>query len=116
MVVLASVPTRRGKREGIPASLMEAMASGIPVVASAISGIPELVESGRTGLLVPPRDVTALAEALQTLWDDPALCFQMGQAGRDKVLREFNLRKNTVALSQLFRQTRLRALAMRSVT
>lgn len=116
VVVLASVPTRRGKREGIPASLMEAMASGIPVVASAISGIPELVESGRTGLLVPPRDVTALAEALQTLWDDPALCFQMGQAGRDKVLREFNLRKNTVALSQLFRQTRLRALAMRSVT
>jgi len=100
--VLASVPTRRGKREGIPVVLMEAMASGLPVVASAVSGIPELVEPGRTGLLVPPGDAAALADALQALEQDRELRFRMGLAGREKVLREFNLRTNTLELLRLF--------------
>ena len=91
-----------GKREGIPVVLMEAMASGLPVVASALSGIPELVESGRTGFLVPPRDATALADALHTLHNDAQLRQRMGQAGREKVLREFDLRANTAALATLF--------------
>lgn len=116
VMVLASVPTQRGKREGIPVSLMEAMASGIPVVASAISGVPELVESGRSGLLVPPRDASALADALHTLQCDATLRAQMGQAGREKVLREFDLRKNTAELSKLFLAESLRDLTVRSVT
>lgn len=100
--VLASYPTREGKREGIPVVLMEAMASGLPVVASGISGIPELVESGRTGFLVPPCDPIALADALQRLAEDRALRRRMGEAGREKVLREFNLHTNTLELLTLF--------------
>lgn len=116
VMVLASVPTRRGKREGIPVSLMEAMASGLPVVSSAISGIPELVDSGHTGLLVPPRNSTALADALQTLRDNPALRTRLGQAGREKVLQEFNLRHNAASLAQRFLQEASHNLAVQTET
>lgn len=100
--VLASVPTAEGKREGVPVVLMEAMASGLPVVSSQLSGIPELVENGQTGILVQPGDVNALALALQKLHADPALRFKMGRAGREKVLREFNLKLNVAGLAKLF--------------
>jgi glycosyltransferase involved in cell wall biosynthesis len=101
---LPSVPTKSGKREGIPVVLMEAMASGLPVVSSQLSGIPELVEDGRSGFLLPPRDATGLAEALQKLHDDPELRFNMGRTGREKVLREFNLRVNAAELAKLFQK------------
>jgi glycosyltransferase involved in cell wall biosynthesis len=81
---------------------MEAMASGVPVVASGISGIPELVEDGRTGLLVPPRDPFALAGALRRLHDDPALCERLARAGRETVEREFDVRKNAGELVRRF--------------
>ncbi len=68
-----SVPTRGGKREGIPVVLMEAMATGLPVVASRLSGIPELVTDGVDGLLVPPGDDAALAAALAA-WPTTRLC------------------------------------------
>jgi len=97
--VLPSVPTASGKREGIPVVLMEAMACGLPVVSSRLSGIPELVQADRTGLLLPPGDVPALVQALQTLAADPALRRRLGQAGRERVLREFNLRRNTQVLA-----------------
>ena len=100
--VLASVPTAEGKREGVPVVLMEAMASGLPVVSSQLSGIPELVENGRTGILVQPGDVNALALTLQKLHADPALRLKMGRAGREKVLREFNLKLNVAELAKLF--------------
>ena len=61
VLVAPSVPTRGGKREGIPVVLMEAMSAGLPVVASALSGIPELVADGVTGLIVPPGDPAAIA-------------------------------------------------------
>ena len=102
VLALASVPTQRGKREGIPVVLMEAMASGLPVVASALSGIPELVEDGRSGILVPPRDSHALANALRWLREDSALRQRMGQAGRAKVIQEFNLSANTAERARLF--------------
>ena len=98
VAVLASQPTAEGKREGIPVALMEAMASGLPVVASDLSGIPELVESEHTGLLVPPGNPLALTNALERLGRDPELRNRMGRAGRDKVLREFDLRTNTLEL------------------
>lgn len=100
--VLASHPTKEGKREGIPVALMEAMAAGLPVVATAISGIPELVESGSTGLLVPPRNSVALADALSRLAGDGELRCRMGRAGRKRVLRDFNLERNTLELVKLF--------------
>jgi len=104
IMVLPSVPTRSGKREGIPVVLMEAMASELPVVSSELSGIPELVDNGRTGLLTPPRDVSALADALQTLLQNAELRFQMGRLGREKVFWEFNLHRSAETLSKLFPQ------------
>jgi glycosyltransferase involved in cell wall biosynthesis len=91
VAVLASHPTRSGRREGIPVALMEAMMSGLPVVASALSGIPELVEDGRTGFLVPSGDPRALAERLERLVGEPELRRRMGAAGRAKVAAEFDI-------------------------
>jgi glycosyltransferase involved in cell wall biosynthesis len=101
VVSVPSIPTSSGRREGIPVVLMEAMASGVPVVASGISGIPELVEDGQNGLLVP-RNPQPLADALERLHDDPKLCRRLGRAGRDKVVREFDLYTNVAALTQHF--------------
>ena len=65
--------------------------AGLPVVATKVGGVPELVEDGVTGFLVPPKDSKALAEALRKLIDDPDLRQRMGRAGRGKALREFTL-------------------------
>jgi Glycosyltransferase len=102
VAVLATAPTPSGKCEGIPNVLKEAMACGLPVVASSISGIPELVDDGRSGFLVPPKNVTTIADALQRLKDDPVLRQQMGQAGREKVIREFNLHISAAKRAKLF--------------
>jgi colanic acid/amylovoran biosynthesis glycosyltransferase len=100
VVALTSVMDSEGRREGVPVCLMEAMAFGLPVVSSQLSGIPELVDSGVTGILAPPRDAAAIAEALKTLCRDPDLRVSMGAAGRDKVLTEFNLKHNVETLAQ----------------
>jgi glycosyltransferase involved in cell wall biosynthesis len=105
VLVAPSVATKRGKREGIPVALMEAMSGGVPVVASHLSGIPELVEHESTGLLVPPGDSTALAGALRRLHDDRALRERLALAGRKKVEREFDVRANAAELVRRF-QTR----------
>jgi len=68
----------------------EAMAHGLPVIASRIGGLPEVVEDGVTGLLVTPGDSGELIKAMKRLWEDPALCRQMGEAGRRKAMREYN--------------------------
>ncbi|CUU05293.1 MAG: glycosyltransferase [Fimbriimonadales bacterium] len=77
--------------EGNPLSVMEAMAAGLPVVATAVGGVPELVEPG-TGILVPPRDAEALAHAMETLCRDPALRQQMGQKARAVAQARFDIR------------------------
>jgi colanic acid/amylovoran biosynthesis glycosyltransferase len=100
--VLPSVPTSNGLREGIPVALMEAMACGIPVVSSFLSGIPELVDNGVSGILVPPRDVLGLADALEQMARNPEMRVRMGKAGREKILREFDLATNAQVLARLF--------------
>jgi glycosyltransferase involved in cell wall biosynthesis len=90
-LVLPSVPTADGRREGIPIVLMEAMSSGLAVVASRMAGIPELVEDHVGGLLVEPGDAAALADALMELARDPDLRQRLGRAGRARVLAEFDL-------------------------
>jgi glycosyltransferase involved in cell wall biosynthesis len=100
-LVAPSVPTRRA-REGIPVVLMEGMSAGLPVVASRLSGIPELVRDGVNGFLVPPRDVTALAAALRRLAEEPDLRSRFGAAGRATVEAEFDLAVNARRLIERF--------------
>ena len=76
--------------EGLPMSVIEAMLSGLPVVASDIRGVQEQVVSGETGLLVPPADVGALRAAIARLIDDPGLRATLGMAGRERALALFD--------------------------
>jgi glycosyltransferase involved in cell wall biosynthesis len=99
LFVLASVVARGGKREGIPVSLMEAMATGLPVVATRITGIPELVTDGESGRLVEPGDPDELADAIRELVEQPARAAQLGRAGRRKVEAEFSLEGTVRALA-----------------
>ena len=105
VLVAPSVPTARGAREGIPVVLMEAMSCGLPVVASRLSGIPELVRDEETGLLVPPGDGTAIAAALRRLSDDPALRRRLGAAARATVVADFDLAANARRLVERFRSS-----------
>lgn len=88
--------------EGVPVVLMEAMAAEIPVVATQIAGVPELVEHGVSGFLVPPGDTSALAKSISDIWDNPALAKKMGKAGRAKIQAEFNIASESLWLHRLF--------------
>ena len=70
--------------------VVEAMSHGLPVIASRIGGLPELVEDGVTGLLFEPGNSEELSSKMKHLWDNPDLCKKMGQAGREKAIREYN--------------------------
>jgi colanic acid/amylovoran biosynthesis glycosyltransferase len=98
VMVHPSVTTPAGMMDGIPVALMEAMATGLPVVSTRVSGIPELVVDGRTGLLAPEKDAIALADALERLHRDPDLARRLADEGRRHVLERFNLLVNTARL------------------
>lgn len=100
--ILPSVTAASGDREGIPVSLMEAMAHGLPVVSTWHSGIPELVENGVTGFLVPERDEAGLAEAILQLISDVDTRMSFGVAARQKVTAEFNISLQTNVLLECF--------------
>ncbi|MGB0383529.1 MAG: glycosyltransferase family 4 protein [Ardenticatenaceae bacterium] len=102
--VQPSIITSEGKMEGIPVALMEALACGLPVVATNISGIPELVRPDETGVLVPPAEASALADGLATIYDNPEQARRLAQNGQRLVQQEYNLRTNTEHLLRLFRQ------------
>ena len=93
---------RSGVMDGIPVSLMEAMAIGVPAVSCPVSGIPELVEDGRTGLLIPPNDPEALAGALGRLLADDRLVSRLVAAARERVVREFDIARVADRLLELF--------------
>ena len=109
VLVAPSVPTKQGRREGIPVVLMEAMSSGLPVVASRISGIPELVQDDVNGLLAPPGDAPALAAALRRLADDPELRARLGAAGRRTVQEGFDVERSAEQLIERFAASAKRA-------
>jgi glycosyltransferase involved in cell wall biosynthesis len=87
--------------EGVPVVLMEALAAGVPAVATRIAGIPELIEDGVTGFLVPPAEPTATAEMVRRLLDNPDLRNRIAAAGREKVVREFNLETECERLANI---------------
>ncbi|MGH9466416.1 MAG: glycosyltransferase family 4 protein [Terriglobales bacterium] len=99
--VLPSICMPNGKTEGVPVALMEAMASGLPVVASRLSGIPELVVHNRNGLLVPAGDAAALAAAIARL-QDPDLRRRLGENGSADVHAGFDLATNAARLAQVW--------------
>jgi colanic acid/amylovoran biosynthesis glycosyltransferase len=89
--------------EGVPVSLMEAMACGVPVVSTYVGGVAELVQPELTGLLVPPADSTALCEAIARYLDDAGLRSQLSRAARQTVVSGFNLETQLATLAELFR-------------
>lgn len=91
--------------EGIPVVLMEAMAMELPVVTTAIMGIPELVEDGVHGRLVPPGRADRLADALAELLAAPERRAEMGRAGRQKVLAEFDVRETAQRFKQVLERS-----------
>ncbi|MBW1980983.1 MAG: glycosyltransferase family 4 protein [Deltaproteobacteria bacterium] len=102
LFVLGCEVARNGDRDGIPNVLLESMAMGLPVVATTVSAIPEALEDGRHGLLVPPGRPEAMAAAMKRLLLDQELRSSIIQAARDKVLRQFDNRHLIGQLGELF--------------
>ena len=88
--------------EGFPFVLLEALAMGCPIVASRVNGIPELIEEGKTGFLVPAREPQALALAIQKLLSDPAAASRMGAAGRTVVREQFTADRMVAKTTAIF--------------
>jgi len=100
--VLPSLEMADGRHEGVPNVIVEAMATGLPVVVTAIGAIPEAVEDGRTGFLAPQRNPSRLAEIIETLLRTPDLRERIGVAARQKVERDFDNRACIEPLIRLF--------------
>ncbi|MGO9273317.1 MAG: glycosyltransferase [Terriglobia bacterium] len=90
------------RSEGIPLTVLEAMARGLPVVATRVGGLPEVVVEGKTGHLVPPADPAALAAAILTVWRDPGGGQAMGKAGRQRSEERFDVRRMVADYETLY--------------
>lgn len=88
--------------EGLPLSVLEAMAQKLPVIATNVGGIPELVVDGETGILIPPNDPDALANAMERMIRDPAMRRRMGEAGYHRVATEFSFNEMTRKYEALY--------------
>lgn len=92
-LIAPSITSNDGDREGIPNVLKEAMATGVPVVTTNHSGIPELVENGVSGFVVPEKDVDALADRIIYLINHPEDCERVSCEGRKKIVSDFDIDK-----------------------
>ncbi|MDX1817749.1 MAG: glycosyltransferase family 4 protein [Marinobacter sp.] len=91
------------EREGLPRAVIEAMAYGTAPVVTDVGGMPELVQDGVSGLVVPPKDSAALAEAIERLYRDPELLGRMGQASRERIATDFNTAVTVAETGELYR-------------
>jgi colanic acid/amylovoran biosynthesis glycosyltransferase len=105
ILLAPSVTSKDGDQEGTPVALMEAQAACLPVVSTWHSGIPEVVEDGVSGYLVPERDAAALAEKLTYLIEHPQVRIEMGRAGRAIVEQRYNIDALNDRLIQIYRLT-----------
>lgn len=104
ILLAPSVTGENGGQEGIPVVLMEAMALGVPVISTYHSGIPELVQDGKSGFLVAERDVDGLAEKLIYLIEHQELWSEIGQAGREYVIQNYDINRLNDRLLEIYRK------------
>lgn len=90
--------------EGLGRSLTEAMYTGRPVVATAVEGVPELVQDGETGILVPPKDVAAISKAIVTILSDNKTAMKLGQAARQRITESFRIEKMIRNLEKVYEE------------
>lgn len=102
LFVLPSVITSNGTSEGLPNVLIEALAAGVPAVATRVTGVPELIRDGETGLLAEPADAPDLARAIASLLADPDAARRRAEAGRSLVERNHDAERSGVQLARLF--------------
>jgi glycosyltransferase involved in cell wall biosynthesis len=100
--VLPCVVTDEGDRDGIPNVILEAMAIHLPVISTPVSGIPEVIRDGDTGLTVPERDPVAIADAVERLIADPALAGDIAERASALVRAEFDMARNVDRLLRQF--------------
>jgi glycosyltransferase involved in cell wall biosynthesis len=99
--------------EGLPMSVLEAMAAGCPVVATNVGGMPDLITNGVDGLLVPPGDPDALAAALQRILRDHAFAQQLGNAARQTIANRYTAERSLERLEQMYAGLGVRRAAVR---
>ena len=90
--------------ENLPIAILEAMAAALPVVATRVGGVPEVVVDGETGLLVEPEDAAGLAEALDRVASDEAFRQRLGQAGATRIVEHFDARSMARQMVELYRK------------
>lgn len=104
LFLLPSVTAEDGSKEGTPTVLLEAQASGLPIVSTTHAGIPDIVDDGGSGLLVPERDVPALTNALHKLLSSPERWIEMGEHGRERVVENHSIPVVIDNLEQIYQE------------
>ncbi|MEW6657934.1 MAG: glycosyltransferase family 4 protein [Thermodesulfobacteriota bacterium] len=102
--IMPSIVLHSGNRDGLPTVILEALLHGVPVVATDVAGIGEVVEPGGTGLLVPPKDPQALAAAIRQLLRNRDAALEMAARGRARVVQDFEAERNHRRVWQLFQE------------
>jgi len=99
---LADIFVLPSHHEGMPMTILEAMAAGLPIIATSVGGIPDLVNNGINGFLVPPNSPTKLSDALKVLIQNPSLRFQMGVVNREKAKQDYDIEKYVEKLGAVY--------------
>jgi glycosyltransferase involved in cell wall biosynthesis len=105
LFVLPCTSDREGGMDNLPTVIMEAMAAGLPVISTAIAGVPEMVQPGITGALVPPNDPVALANAIEQVIRDRARAAEYGECAHALAIERFSIEANVRALTQILAST-----------